>query len=165
MSDLPLALVTGASRGIGAAVAHQLAPTHRVLLGGRDASALDALALDLPGATPWPVELTDPPALAAACASIDSLDVLVHSAGVASLGPIASTPASAWQPVRAAPKAAASNRLKSSLTFMVDSCRRGRRLRIEYDFGTERLPRWQQTGCHACAGGRVPFEPTARRGR
>ena len=97
MTDLPLALVTGASRGIGAAVAHQLFPTHRVLLGGRDASALDALAADLPGATPWPVDLTDPAALEAACASIDSLDVLVHSAGVASLGPIASTPASAWR--------------------------------------------------------------------
>ena len=95
MTDLPLALVTGASRGIGAAIAHQLAPTHRVLLGGRDTAALDAL--DLPGATPWPVELTDPESLAAACASIDSLDVLVHSAGVAELGPIASTPASAWR--------------------------------------------------------------------
>src|ERR671914_1630834 len=40
----PLALVTGASRGIGAAVARAIAPGHDLLLGGRDTSALEALA-------------------------------------------------------------------------------------------------------------------------
>ncbi|MGW5742124.1 SDR family oxidoreductase [Amycolatopsis sp. NPDC003861] len=97
MTDLPLALVTGASRGIGAAIAHQLAPTHRVLLGGRDADALAALAKELPDAKPWPVELTDPASLAAAVADIASLDVLVHSAGVARLGRIEDASASAWR--------------------------------------------------------------------
>ena len=56
----PLALITGASRGIGAAVAEALAPTHDLLLGGRDADTLKALAADLPGAREWLVELTDP---------------------------------------------------------------------------------------------------------
>ena len=55
----PLALVTGASRGIGAAVAQVLAPTHDLLLGGRDIDTLEAVAADLPGARAWPVELTD----------------------------------------------------------------------------------------------------------
>ncbi|WP_103353900.1 SDR family oxidoreductase [Amycolatopsis sp. CA-128772] len=97
MTDLPLALVTGASRGIGAAVAHQLAPTHRVLLGGRDADALAVLAKELPGAKPWPVELTNPASLASAVEEISSLDVLVHSAGVARLGRIEDASAEAWR--------------------------------------------------------------------
>ena len=56
----PLALVTGASRGIGAAVAEALAPTHDLLLGGRDADALKAAAAGLPHSdarrTPAPSE-------------------------------------------------------------------------------------------------------------
>ncbi|NBH02239.1 SDR family oxidoreductase [Amycolatopsis sp. SID8362] len=97
MTDLPLALVTGASRGIGAAVAHQLAPTHRLLLGGRDAEALSALAKELPGAKPWPVDLTDPASLERAVAGIDALDVLVHSAGVARLGRVEEASAAVWR--------------------------------------------------------------------
>jgi NADP-dependent 3-hydroxy acid dehydrogenase YdfG len=93
----PLALVTGASRGIGAAVARALAPTHDVLLGGRDPSALAAVGADLSGARPWPVELTDPAALAAAVADIERLDVLVHSAGIGPLGTIEESPAEQWR--------------------------------------------------------------------
>ncbi|WP_343955342.1 SDR family oxidoreductase [Nonomuraea longicatena] len=95
MIERPTALVTGASRGVGAAVARALGPTHRVILGGRDESALAGLAAELPDAVAWPVELTrltpaDLPELA-------RLDVLVHSAGLARLGRIADTPASVWR--------------------------------------------------------------------
>jgi NADP-dependent 3-hydroxy acid dehydrogenase YdfG len=93
----PLALVTGASRGIGAAVAEALAPTHDLLLGGRDADALEAVAADLPGARVWPVELTDAGALADAVAGIDRLDVLVHSAGIGPLGTVENSPAEQWR--------------------------------------------------------------------
>lgn len=93
----PVALVTGASRGIGAAVARALAPGHDLLLGGRDRGALDALAAQLPGSRAWPVELTDPDAVAAAVAGIDRLDVLVHSAGSGVLGTVADTPAAVWR--------------------------------------------------------------------
>ncbi|RJQ88819.1 SDR family oxidoreductase [Amycolatopsis panacis] len=97
MTDLPLALVTGASRGIGAAIAHQLAPTHQLLLGGRDADALAKVAAELPGAQPWPVDLTDPAAVEAAASGIGRLEVLVHSAGIGRIGTIAEAPASAWR--------------------------------------------------------------------
>jgi NADP-dependent 3-hydroxy acid dehydrogenase YdfG len=97
MTDRPLALVTGASRGIGAAIARRLADDHDLLLGGRDEAALLDLAGQLPSARPWPVELTDPEALRAATAEVSRLDVLVHSAGVARLGPLAEATAAQWQ--------------------------------------------------------------------
>jgi NADP-dependent 3-hydroxy acid dehydrogenase YdfG len=95
MTERPIALVTGASRGIGAAVARAFAPTHDVLLGGRDERALAALAAELPGARPWPVELTR--VTAADVADVERLDVLVHSAGVGTLGRIADQGADVWR--------------------------------------------------------------------
>ncbi|MGW7535317.1 SDR family oxidoreductase [Amycolatopsis sp. NPDC054798] len=97
MTDLPLALITGASRGIGAAIAHQLSPTHRLLLGGRDTDALAKVAEELPGAKPWPVDLTDAASLEAAASKIDRLDVLVHSAGTGEIGTVADAPSSVWR--------------------------------------------------------------------
>lgn len=93
----PLALVTGASRGIGAAVARTLAPGFDVLLGGRDTGALQALADELPGSRPWPVELTDTATVTEAVGGIERLDVLVHSAGVGLLGTVAETSAATWR--------------------------------------------------------------------
>ena len=97
MTARPLALVTGATRGIGAAIARALAPDHSLLLGGRDVSTLHAFADQLPDARAWPVELTDPTALAAATAGIPSLDVLVHSAGTAKVGPLTEATAERWR--------------------------------------------------------------------
>ncbi|MEV7965272.1 SDR family oxidoreductase [Sphaerisporangium sp. NPDC088356] len=96
MTGRPIALITGGSRGVGAAIARALAPTHDLLVGGRESTALLEICDEL-GARPWPVELTDERAVAEAVADIDRLDVLVHSAGVARLGPIADVPLKAWR--------------------------------------------------------------------
>ncbi|WP_181612180.1 SDR family oxidoreductase [Nonomuraea soli] len=95
MSTVKTALITGASRGVGAALARALAPTHRLVLGGRDRAALDALAGQLPAAVAWPVELTS--VTEADLPELDRLDVLVHSAGVVRLGSVADTPAQVWR--------------------------------------------------------------------
>jgi NADP-dependent 3-hydroxy acid dehydrogenase YdfG len=97
VSEKPLALITGASRGIGAAVARALQPSHHLLLGGRDADSLARQAAELPGARPWPAELTDFDALRRATAGIESLDVLVHSAGVAGLSRIEAAEPRMWR--------------------------------------------------------------------
>ncbi|WP_454786553.1 SDR family oxidoreductase [Nocardia macrotermitis] len=157
----PTALITGASRGLGAAIARELAATHHLLLGARTPEALAGITAELsgitagrsvnggdllesdvdhseggvgrsgsatnrfvgsgdrsglgaersrfegggdlsgcgelPGFTPWPVELTDYEAVAAACAPIERLDVLVHNAGVADLGTIAESSVAQWR--------------------------------------------------------------------
>ena len=98
-STRPRALITGASRGIGAAVARTLADTHSLLLGGRDLAALQELADELPDARPWPVELTDHTALRAATSGLSQLDVLVHSAGVGRVGPLTEASAELWRSI------------------------------------------------------------------
>src|SRR5437763_14834697 len=94
---MALALITGASRGIGAAVARVLEPSYQVLLGGRDADALAKQAAELPGAKPWQVDLTDFEAVRRATAEIDRLDVLVHSAGVAEFGTVEESGPGTWR--------------------------------------------------------------------
>ncbi|MBP2321908.1 short-subunit dehydrogenase [Kibdelosporangium banguiense] len=84
------ALVTGASGGIGAAVARALAATHDVWLGGRK------IPEGLPGRA-WPVDLRDFASLERATAEIGDLDVLVHSAGVSRIGPLEQTSVDVWR--------------------------------------------------------------------
>jgi len=95
---MPTALITGAGRGLGAHIARALQPSHDLILGGRGSSSLDGLASSLDGAVTLPVDLTDDDAVAAAVETIDELDVLVHSAGIASsLEPVGETPADEWR--------------------------------------------------------------------
>lgn len=78
---MPTALITGGGGGIGSAIAEALAPTHTLLLAGRQSARLDAVAEQL-GATTWPLDLTDVDGIEAATEIVDELDVLVHNAGV-----------------------------------------------------------------------------------
>ncbi|MGX1804988.1 SDR family oxidoreductase [Nocardia sp. NPDC055321] len=96
-TDRPTALITGASRGLGAAIARGLAPTHRLLVGARTPAALEPILRELPGATGWPVDLTDYPAVARATETIERLDVVVHNAGIADLGTIADSSVAQWR--------------------------------------------------------------------
>lgn len=93
---MPTALITGASGGIGAAIAEALAPSHTLLLAGRPSSRLDAVA-DRFGATTWPLDLTDVDEIEAAAEVLTELDVLVHNAGVAYPGRVAESTPDQWR--------------------------------------------------------------------
>ncbi len=93
---MPTALITGASRGIGAAIADALAPTHTLILAGRPSPALQATA-DRLGATALPLDVTDTDSIPAATAAIGELDVLVHNAGVSLPGRIAESTVEQWR--------------------------------------------------------------------
>lgn len=75
----PVALVTGATGGIGRAVVDSLAVDHRVLAVGRDDHALAQLP---EGVEPRRAELTDFQALPQLVGGLERLDVLVHCAAL-----------------------------------------------------------------------------------
>ena len=89
-------MITGASGGLGSALADALAPTYTLLLSGRPSPRLDAVAERL-GATTWPMDLADPDSLAAVVEPIVELDVLIHNAGVAYPGRVAETSVDEWR--------------------------------------------------------------------
>jgi NADP-dependent 3-hydroxy acid dehydrogenase YdfG len=93
---MPTALITGAGGGIGSAVAAALAPTHTLLLAGRPSDRLDAVAERL-GATTFPLDITDGTDIEAACEIIDTLDVLVHNAGMSIPGRVADSTVDEWR--------------------------------------------------------------------
>ena len=95
----PVALITGATRGIGRAVADVLAVDHHLLIGGTDPQRTADVASSYASAEAWPGDLTDSAALAEACAHIGRLDLLVHSAGVADGGRIEDTGTEVWDRV------------------------------------------------------------------
>jgi len=100
-----LAVVTGASRGIGAATAATVAAAGaHVVLAARDRQALDSLAtriMDAGGqATPVPTDVRDEAAverLFAKVAGIGRLGALVCAAGVLTPAPFAETTAAMWE--------------------------------------------------------------------
>ena len=88
-------LVTGASRGIGAAVAAAFAARGCALgLVARDAEPLERLAAELPGAghTALPADVSDAGSIASAVEHFGDVDVLVANAGLTHYMPFAELP-------------------------------------------------------------------------
>lgn len=95
---MPTALITGASAGLGRAIATALAPTHTLFLAGRPSARLDRVAEEF-GATTWPVDLARADlaeAVETLVEPIVELDVLVHNAGVAYPGRVAESAVEEW---------------------------------------------------------------------
>ena len=99
------AVITGAARGIGAAIARRLADQGAVLtLMGRDVAALEALVAQLPAATralPVACDITSADgvaqAFAAARGAAGPVSILVNNAGQAESAPFHRTDAAHWQ--------------------------------------------------------------------
>lgn len=95
----PVALITGASRGIGRAIAENLGRDHHILVGGTNAERVQAVVEALPSAEAFIADLGDAEALQQAWeqTGLTQLDVLVHSAGLAWMRDVADAPLSEWR--------------------------------------------------------------------
>lgn len=92
----PVALVTGASGGMGGAIVRDLAETHRVIAVGRNAQVLDELA-SATGAEVWLLDVTDAESFEQRVGELDRLDVLVHAAAVYRKRPVAEASPYDWE--------------------------------------------------------------------
>lgn len=99
MSQQPVVLVTGGTRGIGAAVAAALAPDHHLVIGGRSADAVAVAAASYPSATGFIADLADASSVARAVTGLDRLDAVVHSAGLLGSGSVEELARDDWQRV------------------------------------------------------------------
>lgn len=100
-----IALITGASRGLGAAMAEALAATHHIVAVGRTTGALEELDDRIKAAggqaTLAPMDITKPEAMAQLCRSIHDrwgrVDLWVHAAvHAAPLSPASTIDARDW---------------------------------------------------------------------
>jgi len=96
----PTALVTGASRGIGRAIALRLANSHEILAVARSTTELDALASEIDAhggrCRPIALDVTDGDAVARTLGG-QAVDVLVNNAGVGTLKPFLELAPEEWR--------------------------------------------------------------------
>jgi NADP-dependent 3-hydroxy acid dehydrogenase YdfG len=97
---MPVALVTGASRGIGRAIAERLARDgYEIVAAARDHAALDAVCTEIVAAggscRAIVLDVSDAEAVASSLGGLD-VDVLVNNAGIGKLKPFLETTPEEW---------------------------------------------------------------------
>src|SRR3989442_13961383 len=100
--DQPVCIVTGVGPGTGAALARRFAADgYRVALLARDATRLEKLAAELPGAAAFPVDVADLAALRGALARVraelGAPSVLLHNAVAGGFGAFESVTPEAFE--------------------------------------------------------------------
>jgi 3-hydroxy acid dehydrogenase/malonic semialdehyde reductase len=96
----PTALVTGASRGIGRAIALRLAPRWSIIAAARTAPELETLAAEIRttagSCEPLVIDITDGHAVRSALEGRE-VDVVVNNAGVGVMKPFVELQPEEWQ--------------------------------------------------------------------
>lgn len=86
-SKMKHVLVTGASRGIGRAIAQDLGLDHHIIVGGAHRDSVQAVVDQLPSAEPFVCDLADEDATARTVSKLTRLDALVNCAGMGNPSP------------------------------------------------------------------------------
>lgn len=97
----PTVLVTGGTRGIGRAICDDLSRDHDLIIGGRDADAVQQACDRYPNARPFVADVADEAATTRAVEQLglDRLDAVVHSAGVLANGTLRDLRRDDWRRV------------------------------------------------------------------
>lgn len=97
---MPVAIVTGASKGIGRAIAKRLAPKYEIIAIARSEKQLTTLAREIGDAggkcRPLKLDLADRSAIESTLAGIDA-DVVVNNAGLGPVKPLLDLTPDEWQ--------------------------------------------------------------------
>ena len=93
----PIVVITGASRGIGAAITAELEDTYRLILVGRDREALHTVSQRCSDAQVELCDLSNPLEIKELARRVGDVDVLINNAGMEAFGDLADLTWTEWQ--------------------------------------------------------------------